>query len=1599
MMLSLYFLLILFTGHVSSLTSFSLPPVKEYSYRGITSVELFSLTNPPSYRRRRSEDCTPDNLGVRFTADQQPVELLLHRNYDINVNAPLFVNKNGTVTQEMLNDSENVAVYHDKETGCAIMVECISSTRKFKLFGSFFNDSEELIIEPEILDGEEEISSARRDDHQRRETNSNDFKHDILMFSISNHIIYKRKAFRSNLSDFIQEATMRPIYQVNSGHSARVKRAVTAYQVELLMVADYSVYKFWLDKSSTGAKAKELLRQFYAFVLNGIDLRYKSVTGSGFSITILFAGLYIAETQSDALWTEKRMVTSGYPYHVNASAALDDFSTWIQNITNLPEYDHAMLFTAYDLVADNGNSTIAGTVYVNSTCHAFSQSVVEDHFDAKIITIAAHLLGHSLGSDHDGTLDGKGDSCSPTLSYIMAASAALSDAGSFDVHVSTNLWKFSSCSISYFQAYISRLNRTNCLTTLSLRYNSTVLFPYDQQNPGQIYSADTQCQYTQGIDSYFCRNIYHGNYTNMCAAFYCKISESTACYRSIAAERTTCGDKKWCVAGECITAAEAPSVNDACPFGNQPGVIVDGKQCNQLVSNSSFNCYNNTGSCCESCQNAYTGIIGCEYGDKTSGCIANDCAQYDSSILALCCETCNVPMTTAKPTINTTVPTTITSTASTTLTTTTEKSVTKKIVVTVHLSFNVTSSDDFSDRNTSSRYADMVRDALIDFYTRNVAEGIQIIILGIRRGSLIVEYATIFNSAQETFAALAKAMVVLAAGGNIILDGQVTSVLYMAIDNYTVPCGGSSKDYLCAVYTVISGVCPDNYSCVVFNDSPACQPNENATCTNQSTLGSMCMPCAAGSYQFRLGQRLEGESSCSPCAEGYYNSKAGEELCRRCEIGSFQNYTGQSSCFPCQKEYTTEHKGEQSEEACFREHCPEYTYAINISTYTVSVIIPPTRIGQRGYSWNRCKNDSSKAVASAFCQNITRTDVKWTQEEILEYCIPEQPEQAERESQISSQLHNISKIDVNEKNLIKILQETNTLIQFQELTSTDIGYLADILGKVSAVDNISKEMANEVLETFNTLLHSNSSTIQSAQESSGAANRILKIMEDIANKVEGGTTENPVTIIKPKIALSVWKQVGDSPIGIQVLHANENFIQNNSLIRLPQQPQDRELVDDAIYFQSDLLKATKNKLGMTVILNDVLFRAGSERYKVVSKIMAAKLFQNGVSITHLGKHYVRAVFLPSEEDSGVVCGYWNYKLNQNGGGWESDGCNHTIDQKIHVCTCNHLTNFALLLDLEAKSIPPEHEQTLEFITYVGLILSIIGLSLSILTFLCFRNLRRGRGQQTLFCLCISMLCYSIIFLVGIKRTEYYVPCIAVSVLIHYFILAAFMWMLMEGVLQYLRFVKVLGTYIPNFLMKILIPAWGVPLVPVIALLAFDYNLYYGGLGFCWMKLEALYYAFVIPICLIILVNVIIFIIVILRICRRPKRIICNQSDWKRSVLNIKAALSIFVLLGLTWIFGVVALGGAKLIFQYIFVSLNAFQGFFIFLLFTARDKQARDQWLRLFSRKPNEHFTSCGNIHGGQDTLLTTVSGRNQSSSVTDSRQHLDNTSKIQEVN
>lgn len=93
-----------------------------------------------------------------------------------------------------------------------------------------------------------------------------------------------------------------------------------------------------------------------------------------------------------------------------------------------------------------------------------------------------------------------------------------------------------------------------------------------------------------------------------------------------------------------------------------------------------------------------------------------------------------------------------------------------------------------------------------------------------------------------------------------------------------------------------------------------------------------------------------------------------------------------------------------------------------------------------------------------------------------------------------------------------------------------------------------------------------------------------------------------------------------------------------------------------------------------------------------------------------------------ENVSNPKCVFWDYTMNS----WSEEGCHvDTSDSNYThtVCYCDHLTNFAILMDVHDIYLPISHEIALQVITYVGCIISIICLILAIVTFQLFRGLK------------------------------------------------------------------------------------------------------------------------------------------------------------------------------------------------------------------------------------------------------------------------------------
>lgn len=613
----------------------------------------------------------------------------------------------------------------------------------------------------------------------------------------------------------------------------------------------------------------------------------------------------------------------------------------------------------------------------------------------------------------------------------------------------------------------------------------------------------------------------------------------------------------------------------------------------------------------------------------------------------------------------------------------------------------------------------------------------------------------------------------------------------------------------------------------------------------------------------------------------------------------------------------------------------------------------PTKIGQKGFSWERCYPDN-RALAMAECNGGYDDGATWGQITLAGNCgvIPQL-----NKSESTTNLKNLSETTLTEDNFRDIIQQTVDLTDpVFNLTEADIIYAADILYKYLKLDSANtKEVMANIFKVVDNVLKASTGVIDSAQKITNAANRIILSVDELTNNLNL-VGSDVVQFLQDRVVSEIWEQYGDGnlTIGIELNTTGITEIKKDYVSSV--QREDDVTVtetDTAIFLTEALLKGQDSRLTFHIYGNPDLFSVISSRFKVNSKVAAARLTRNDTPVLDLGTEYVTAVFYPFEKSDKLVCAYWNYSKNEDAGGWETGGCTlFSYESGRVVCKCNHLTNFAVLIDQRANQISATDKLVLGIITKVGLIISEIALGITILTFLVFKHLRNGRGQQVLVNLSVAMFCSDILFLVGVDRTESRAGCIVVAVLLHYFILVTFMWMLVEGVLQYLRFVKVLGTYIPNFMKKSMIPAWGIPLIPVVICLAIDYDMYYGGNGYCWLSWKPFLYAFIIPVAVVILANFIIFFMVLCNLCcrRKHKGMASNQSERKMAFLHFQAAISILVILGLTWVFGFLTVDDTRIVFHYLFAIFNAFQGLFIFLLFTAREKQIRKAWKKMCCR-------------------------------------------------
>ncbi|XP_021531845.2 adhesion G protein-coupled receptor E3 [Aotus nancymaae] len=326
----------------------------------------------------------------------------------------------------------------------------------------------------------------------------------------------------------------------------------------------------------------------------------------------------------------------------------------------------------------------------------------------------------------------------------------------------------------------------------------------------------------------------------------------------------------------------------------------------------------------------------------------------------------------------------------------------------------------------------------------------------------------------------------------------------------------------------------------------------------------------------------------------------------------------------------------------------------------------------------------------------------------------------------------------------------------------------------------------------------------------------------------------------------------------------------------------------------------------------------------------------------------------------VFCVYW--ESTEQGGQWSRDGCFLISMNKSHTtCNSTHLSSFAVLMALTSQ----EEDPMLTVITYVGLSLSLLCLLLAALTFLlckAIQNTSTSLHLQLSLCLFLAHL----LFLVGIDQTEPKVLCAIIAGALHYLYLAAFTWMLLEGLHLFLtaRNLTVANYSSINRLMKwVMFPVgYGVPAV-IVAISAASRPHLYGTTDRCWLHLDqGFIWGFLGPVCAIFSVNLIFFLLVFWILKRKLSSLNSEVSTIQNTrMLTFKATAQLFIL-GCTWCLGFLQVGPAARVMAYLFTIINSLQGFFIFLVYCLLSQQVQKQYQKWFremikSKSESETYT------------------------------------------
>ncbi|XP_017837235.1 latrophilin Cirl isoform X1 [Drosophila busckii] len=390
------------------------------------------------------------------------------------------------------------------------------------------------------------------------------------------------------------------------------------------------------------------------------------------------------------------------------------------------------------------------------------------------------------------------------------------------------------------------------------------------------------------------------------------------------------------------------------------------------------------------------------------------------------------------------------------------------------------------------------------------------------------------------------------------------------------------------------------------------------------------------------------------------------------------------------------------------------------------------------------------------------------------------------------------------------------------------------------------------------------------------------------------------------------------------------------------------------------LKSARSYVRNTAILsNDSDTNAGEQQQRIRilnSKVISASLgkgrhIQLSHPITLVLKH------LKTENVSNPTCVFWNYIDHA----WSANGCNLESTNRTHsVCSCNHLTNFAILMDVvdeHQHSLFTMFDGNMRIFIYISVAICVVFIIIALLTLKLFNGVFVKSARTSIYSnIYICLLATELLFLLGIEQTETSIFCGFTTIFLHCAILSAIAWFCYEAFHSYSTLTsdelllevdqtpKVNCYYLLSYGLSLSIVAISLIINPS----SYTQN------DYCvLMETNALFYAMFVAPVLLFFLAAISYTFLSWFIMRRKSRTALKTKEHTRLAnvrFDIRCTFVFMLLLSMAWGCAYFYLRHAKLaedvavIYGYCFVIFNTLLGLYIFVFHCIQNEKIRREY-------------------------------------------------------